>query len=89
MSITNLKTKLNGKVQNLQVDNTPVEKTQLTTVNSVVTVNSGMIVNSDYIVLRSNALEIIRENLKHNSLSRGMKSLELFINTTRHAPIIR
>jgi hypothetical protein len=61
MSTRNLKKQLDDKVQAL--DSSPVEKLPIAPVNTEL--------NSDYIVLRSNALEIINENLKNHSLSRA------------------
>ena len=65
--ISKLKTQLGEKVQNLNIEsNYNMEKSLLVPVTAPTAMMS-----SDYIVLRSNALDIIKENLKHNSLSRA------------------
>ena len=60
MDTTKLKSRMNGKVQELQQ---PVEVVEVTSNMTLAPMNSG------YLALNNNALEIIRENLKNQPLS--------------------
>ena len=59
MDNSNLRNKMNSKIQNLQK---PAETTMMPDM-------ALEAVNSNYLALNSNAMEIIRENLKHQPLS--------------------
>ena len=60
MDTTKLKSRMNGKVQELQQ---PVEVVEVTSDMTLAPMNSG------YLALNNNALEIIRDNLKNQPLS--------------------
>jgi hypothetical protein len=66
MSIGNLKNKLSEKAQNINTSHANPDVMPIAAIEL-----SPAAVNSEYIALRPNTLEIIRENLKHHSLTRA------------------
>ena len=67
MANSKLKEQLNGKLQNQQTETTGERTDDMSAATALTTVNE-----SDYIALKSDALGIISENLKHQQLSPAM-----------------
>jgi hypothetical protein len=67
MNTASLKSQLGTKIKNINNEMPPVS----VGMTQMVTATAPAVGTSDYIVLRSNALEIIRENLKNHRLSRA------------------